>query len=231
MAKQLILVEDDKRLSELVSTYLTSEGFDVTTLYSGDNAVSEILSRTVDLVILDLMLPGMSGLEICRRLRTSLNCPIVMLTAQDDDFTEVSALNTGVDDYIIKPFRPHILLARINVLLRRCKEIALPPSDEFLIAQDLRVNVLDRSITKAGQPVDVTDAEFDLLVLLMKNAGSIVERDTLFNSLRGLDYNGTDRSVDQRVSMLRRKLGDHGQASQYIRTVRGKGYLFARKLC
>ncbi len=231
MTKNLILVDDDERLSELVSTYLTSEGFSVTQLYTGSNAVSEIMSRSVDLVILDLMLPGMNGLEICRRLRTSLHCPIIMLTAQDDDFTEVSALNTGADDYIVKPFRPHILLARINVLLRRCKELLPPPSDGYLIAQDLRVSVLDRSITKAGETVEVTDAEFDLLVLLMKNAGSIVECDTLFNSLRGLDYNGTDRSVDQRVSMLRKKLGDHGQSSQYIRTVRGKGYLFARKTC
>lgn len=231
MEKRIILVEDDKRLSDLICTYLNSEGFEVTPLYTGEGAVSAILSRNVDLIILDLMLPGMNGLDICRQLRVTLQVPIIMLTAQDDDFTEVSALNTGVDDYIIKPFRPHSLLARINVLLRRFEGLVPVNDDDFLVAQDLRVNIHDRTITKAGQPIEVTDAEFDLLVVLMKNAGSIVERDTLFNSLRGLEYNGTDRSVDQRVSMLRKKLGDQGNSHQYIRTVRGKGYLFARKVC
>lgn len=224
MKGSIVLVEDDKRLSSLVCQFLQSEGFETFPLFTGLDACDEILKLSPDLVILDYMLPGMDGIEICKSLRTRYSSPVLMLTANDDDFTEVTALNCGVDDYIAKPLRPHVLIARIFALLRRRKEKA--HNENMISAQDLRINVVDRVIYKGGMEVDVTDAEFDLLVELVKSAGNIIKREQLFNALRGFEYNGTDRSVDQRVSTLRRKLGDHEPPYQYIRTVRGRGYLF-----
>ncbi|WP_409523615.1 response regulator transcription factor [Nitrincola sp. MINF-07-Sa-05] len=224
MKGSIVLVEDDTRLSSLVCQFLQSEGFETYALFTGLGACEEILKLSPDLVILDYMLPGMDGIEICKSLRTRYSSPVLMLTANNDDFTEVTALNCGVDDYITKPLRPHVLISRIFALLRRRNEKA--HSEHMISAQDLQINVVDRVIYKDGMEIGVTDAEFDLLVELVKSSGHIIKREQLFNALRGFEYNGTDRSVDQRVSTLRRKLGDHEPPYQYIRTVRGRGYLF-----
>ncbi|GAA0351180.1 winged helix-turn-helix domain-containing protein [Bowmanella denitrificans] len=226
MKGTIVLVEDDKRLSSLICQFLQSEGFEIFPLHTGLGACEEIQRLSPDLVILDYMLPEMDGIEICKCLRPRYSSPVLMLTAKDDDFTEVTAFNCGVDDYIAKPLRPHVLMARIYALLRRRKEQA--SNENVIFAQDLRINVVDRVIYKGDLEIDATDAEFDLLVELVKSAGNIVKRDQLFNSLRGFEYNGTDRSVDQRVSTLRKKLGDQDPPHQYIRTVRGRGYLFPR---
>lgn len=228
MGTKVVLVEDDKRLASLIGTLLEIENFDMTALYTGKNAVEQILAIQPDIVVLDLMLPEMNGIEICRQLRPGFTNPILMLTAKDDDFTEVTALNNGVDDYLTKPLRPHVLLARMNVLLRRNAKQSTNPY--VIKIHELTIQLMDRQVMKNNDPLELTDAEFDLLVELVQNAGKIVSRDDLFHSLRGIEYNGIDRSVDQRVSTLRRKLnGKNPGDIQYIRTVRGQGYLFPKE--
>jgi DNA-binding response OmpR family regulator len=221
----IVIVEDDKRLSSLVCQFLESEFYSVLPLYSGIDASVKIKSLRPNLVILDYMLPEKNGIEVCRELRPDFSSPVLMLTAHDDELTEVTALNSGVDDYITKPLRPHLLLARINALMRRqvvnCKDKVT-----MIRAQDLRIDMVDRVIFRDDEKLAFTDAEFDLLVELVKRAGKIVERNELFNALRGFEYNGTDRSVDQRVSTLRKKLGDNEAPHKYIRTIRSKGYFF-----
>lgn len=227
MGKSVVLIEDDKRLSSLIGTLLEIEGFDFQALFTGKNAVREIFAIQPDILILDLMLPEMNGIEICRSLRPAYSNPVLMLTGKDDELTEINALNNGVDDYLLKPLRPHVLLARINALLRRnAKENTNP---YVIKIHELTINVVDRLVTKNRSLLELTDAEFDLLVELVQNAGKIVSRDDLFYSLRGIEYNGVNRSVDQRVSTLRKKLnGGSKDKIEYIRTVRGQGYLFPK---
>lgn len=226
MGAKVVLVEDDRRLSSLISTFLELESFDLTALFTGQGAVEKIKEINPELLILDLMLPGMNGIEICQKLRPEFSNPILMLTAKEDEFTEILALNKGVDDYLTKPLRPHVLLARMNVLLRRQrKEYAKPNVIEI---HDFVINVKDRHVLKGDDPILLTDAEFELFITLVKNAGTIVSRDTLFSSLRGIEYNGMDRAVDQRVSTLRKKLDGNEKNNQYIKTVRGQGYLFPK---
>ena len=228
MGNKVVLVEDDKRLASLIGTLLEIENFQMTALYSGKDAVEKIFAIKPDIVVLDLMLPEVNGIDICCQLRPRYTNPILMLTAKDDDFTEVTALKNGVDDYLTKPLRPHVLLARMNVLLRRNFRQAKNPY--IVTIHDLTINLMDRQVKKNEYPLELTDAEFDLLVELVQNAGKIVTRDDLFYSLRGIEYNGIDRSVDQRVSTLRRKLnGKDPGGIQYIRTVRGRGYLFPKE--
>lgn len=221
----IVIVEDDKRLSSLVCQFLESEFYSVLPLYSGSDASVKIKSLRPNLVILDYMLPDKNGIEVCRELRPDFSSPVLMLTAHDDELTEVTALNSGVDDYITKPLRPHLLLARINALMRR-QVVNRKDKGTMIRAQDLRIDMVDRVIFRDDEKLAFTDAEFDLLVELVKRAGKIVERNELFNALRGFEYNGTDRSVDQRVSTLRKKLGDNEAPHKYIRTIRSKGYFF-----
>jgi two-component system response regulator RstA len=225
MKGTIVIVEDDKRLSSLVCQYLESEFYTVFPFYSGLNVSKEILKIDPDLVILDYMLPDLDGIHVCRELRPDFSSPVIMLTAHSDDITEVTALNSGVDDYITKPLRPHVLMARINALLRR-RYNKKDNRRDLIQVQDLGIDIVDRIIFREDKQIETTDAEFDLLVELVKRAGKIVKRNELFNALRGFDYNGTDRSVDQRISTLRKKLGDNETPHRYIRTIRNKGYLF-----
>ncbi|MFT5757033.1 MAG: DNA-binding response OmpR family regulator [Alteromonadaceae bacterium] len=227
MKGSIVIVEDDKRLSALICQYLESELYTVHPFYSGLNASEEIQKLNPDLVILDYMLPDVDGIHVCRELlRKGFSSPVIMLTAHDDDFTEVTALNSGVDDYITKPLRPDVLMARINALLRRRNSQKDKRGRDLIEVQDLNIDIVDRIIFRDDNKIDTTDAEFDLLVELVKRAGKIVKRNELFTALRGFDYNGTDRSVDQRVCTLRKKLGDDDAPHRYIRTIRNKGYLF-----
>lgn len=226
MNGSIVIVEDDKRLSSLVCQYLESEFYTVFPFYSGLNASEKIQEIDPDLVILDYMLPEVDGIKVCRQLRPSFSSPVIMLTAHDDELTEVTALNSGVDDYITKPLRPHVLIARIKALLRRGHNNKKRNERNRLEVQDLSIDIVDRIIYRGDDKICATDAEFDLMVELVKRAGKIVKRNELFNALRGFEYNGTDRSVDQRVSTLRKKLGDDDAPHRYIRTIRNKGYLF-----
>lgn len=225
---QLILVEDDPRLSKLISTFLRSEGFLVELIERGDVAIKHIVAEQPDLVILDMMLPGVDGLEVCQQVRPNYANPIIMITANDDELTEISALNFGVDDFIAKPLRPHVLLARIHANLRRANaSISVTEiSSDIVNVQDVVMDIGNRIVTCQNLTIELSDAEFDLLKALLENAGQLISRDSLFKSVRGVDYDGADRSIDMRISTLRKKLNDTRPPHRYIKAVRGKGYLF-----
>ena len=225
--EHVLIIEDDVRLAELTRDYLESNGFKVTVEGEGSRGVEQILALQPDLVILDLMLPGEDGLSICRRVRPDYAGPILMLTARTDDMDQVLGLEMGADDYVPKPVQPRVLLARMRALLRRA-EIVDQSGDSRLSFGNLEVDSATREAWLEGERIDLTSAEFDLLWLLASNAGRVLTREEIFNNLRGIKYDGQDRSIDVRVSRIRPKIGDDPNHPHRIKTVRSKGYLFVK---
>ncbi len=230
MIARILLVEDDERLAGLTSEYLTRNDFEVAIEGRGDTAETRILAEQPDLVILDVMLPGKDGFEVCRAVRHAYRGVILMLTARDEDFDQILGLEMGADDYIAKPVQPRVLLARIKALLRRLPAApeAAPGSGEEKIFGQFRISQATRTATLGEQPIDLTTAEFDLLWLLACHAGNVLSRDDLLQELRGIGFDGLDRSIDARISRLRKKLNDDPENPTRIKTVRGKGYLFSK---
>lgn len=226
---RLLLVEDDARLANSTREYLENHGYNVAVEYRGDTAVRRILKDKPDLVILDLMLPGLDGLEVCRRVRPLFAAPILMLTARDESMEQIDGLEVGADDYVVKPVVPSVLLARIRALLRHDRRIIDAAKDAELAitnAGELHLDYNNRTVTWRSLPVNCTEVEFELLWLFATNAGQILSRDFIFRSLNGHDYDGLDRSIDIRVSRLR-KIFEHDLVNPTrIKTVRGKGYIF-----
>jgi two-component system OmpR family response regulator/two-component system response regulator RstA len=230
MSTRILLVEDDERLAELTAEYLNRNDLEVAIEPRGDRAEARILSERPDLVILDVMLPGKDGFEVCRAVRPHYHGVILMLTARDEDFDQILGLEMGADDYIAKPVQPRVLLARIKALLRRLPaagEGGTADSEQMTFGQ-FAISQSTRTAALAGQPIDLTTAEFDLLWLLASHAGSVLSRDDLLQELRGIGFDGLDRSIDARISRLRRKLNDDPENPTRIKTVRGKGYLFSK---
>ncbi|WP_278958313.1 response regulator [Aquipseudomonas alcaligenes] len=226
-AWQILIVEDDQRLAELTQEYLQSNGLQVAIESDGARAAARILKEQPDLVVLDLMLPGEDGLSICRKVRGQFAGPILMLTARTDDMDEVLGLEMGADDYVCKPVRPRVLLARIRALLRRSEGGEAPTENPRRL--EFGQLVIDSAMREAwlrGASVELTSAEFDLLWLLAANAGRILSREEIFTALRGIEYDGQDRSIDVRISRIRPKIGDDPMHPRLIKTVRSKGYLF-----
>ncbi|QFU03036.1 Transcriptional regulatory protein OmpR [Halomonas sp. THAF5a] len=223
----VLIIEDDERLAELTRDYLEANGFQVTVEADGARGVERILSLQPDLVILDLMLPGEDGLSICRRVRSEYPGPIMMLTARTDDMDQVLGLEMGADDYVPKPVQPRVLLARMRALLRRA-EPGAAGEEARLTFSDLVIDNATREAWLDGERIDLTSAEFDLLWLLASNAGRVLTREEIFDRLRGIRYDGQDRSIDVRVSRIRPKIGDDPNQPHRIKTVRSKGYLFVR---
>ena len=229
----ILLVEDDQRLSDLMNEYLTKQGLLVEVEYRGDTAVQKILNLQPDLVVLDLMLPGLDGLEVCRQIRPAYDGPILMLTARDEDVDQIVGLELGADDYVIKPVQPRILLARIRTLLRRVKlpaTVTVTHSNEQ-VSKDLdfdrlKIDPSAREVTLDKQIVELSTQEYELLFLLASNAGSVLSRDQIFEAMSGIEYDGLDRSVDIRISRLRKLLESNSDKPSGIKTVRGQGYLF-----
>lgn len=222
----IILVEDDKALASAVSQYLETEGFEVDVVDNGDTAVETITREQPDLVILDIMLPGKDGLTVCREVRPSYSGYILMFTAREDEIDQIVGLELGADDYLIKPVKPRLLLAKVKAFLRRGDAKTEANSvDDVLGFDDLEIDTLERTVRFAGDPVSVTSAEFDLLVILARKAGQILSRDEIMQQLSGNRYDGLDRSIDNKISSLRRKLGDDSSEPVRIKTVRSKGYV------
>jgi DNA-binding response OmpR family regulator len=221
----IILVEDDLRLSELVSRYLENNGFRVTISNGGDQVVEQVHRDVPDLVILDLGLPGQDGFSICKQLRPTYHNPILILTARDNDIDHVLGLELGADDYVIKPVEPRVLMARIKALLRRSRT-PIGVEHKTLRFGRLLINSVARSVSLDGQTVALSSNEFELLVCLAAHAGEIQSRETLFQQLYRREYDGIDRMLDVRISHLRRKLGDEADGSKRIKTIWGQGYLF-----
>jgi len=222
----ILLIEDDERLGSLVANYLGKHGYEVALETDGARAVAAILELQPAVVLLDLSLPGQDGFEICRAVRSRYAGVICMLTARTDDIDQVLGLELGADDYIGKPIEPRVLLARLRAHLRR--DHAARQSGRVMRFGQLRIDCETREATLREARIDLTTAEFDLLVLLAGRAGQILSRDDLLQALRGIQFDGLDRSIDARISRLRRKLGDLAEEPERIKTVRGKGYLFNR---
>ncbi len=221
MQEKILIVEDDVPLASLLSEYLSNQGFKIEVLHSGVNVKKRVVAWRPDLVILDLMLPDISGLDICRSLREGWRGPIMMLTAMKDDVDVVTGLELGADDYLGKPVTPRVLLARVRALLRRSSSDL---NAEMIEVGPVTVNVPGRIASLEGEILDLTTTEFDLLVLLARRAGRVQKRNVLVEELRGINFDSFDRSVDVLVSRLRRKLEQHGNM---IKTVRGLGYLMS----
>jgi two-component system, OmpR family, response regulator len=221
----ILLVEDDLRLSELVSRYLENNGFRVRISNRGDEVMEQVRRDAPDIIILDLGLPGQDGFSICRQLRPLYTNPILILTARDNDIDQVLGLELGADDYVVKPVDPRVLMARINALLRRSR------SHPRFEGKNLRfgglvINSAARSVVLNGQPITLSSSEFELLAHLAAHAGEIQSRETLFQQLYKREYDGIERMLDVRISHLRKKLGDEAESSERIKTIWGQGYLF-----
>ena len=223
----VLIIEDDKRLAELTRDYLEANGFQVSLEADGAKGVERILTLQPDLVVLDLMLPGEDGLSICRRVRPNFSGPIMMMTARTDDLDQVLGLEMGADDYVSKPVQPRVLLARMRALLRRADQPS-PTGEVRLRFENLEIDNATREAWLSGELIDLTSAEFDLLWLLASNAGHVLTREEIFTELRGIKYDGQDRSIDVRVSRIRPKIGDDPHQPHRIKTVRSKGYLFVK---
>ena len=232
--QHILLVEDDDRLAVLIKDYLNQQGFNVSIERRGDTAAARIRRDNPDLVILDLMLPGKDGLSVCQSVRADFHGPILILTAREDDMDQVAGLEMGADDYVKKPVEPRVLLARIRALMRRFEKTATGNSSagngqaeaNELVYGTLRINRNSHTVQLDESTIAMTTNEFELLWHLAQNAGSVLSRESLYADLRGIDYDGLDRSIDVMVSRLRKKLGDDAAAPERIKTIWGRGYLF-----
>jgi two-component system, OmpR family, response regulator RstA len=228
---RVLVVEDDTRLGASMCEYLISHGLGAVLEPRGDAAVLRILDGAWDLVVLDLLLPGLDGLEVCRRVRARFHGGILILTARAEEVDEIVGLEVGADDYLPKPVRPRLLLAHLEALLRRVRGPRnghAPPEPPATISVGaLAIDSRARSVRMHGRPVELTTAEFELLWLLASRAGEVVTRDEIYRTLRGIEYDGLDRAIDLRVARLRRKIGDDAKQPLLLKSVRGVGYLMA----
>ena len=222
-ANRILVIDDDVELCELLSDYLGPEGFQIEAAYNSAEGLLRALEGGHSLIILDVMLPGMSGFEVLRRLRARSRTPVLMLTARGDDVDRIVGLEMGADDYLPKPFNPRELLARVQAVLRR--HGAHPEAESTRAAAGPLVVDADRRVaTLDGVALELTTTEFDILRTLVTNAGRVIPRERLMELARGEDYASFERSVDVHVSHIRRKLGDDPKRPRFVKTVRGIGY-------
>ena len=224
----ILLVEDDISLADWVCEYLSEQDFNVTHVARGDLVMDVIKKNSTDIVLLDVMLPGLNGIEVCRLIRQnkqSQATPIIMLTARADEFDEVIGLEAGADDYVIKPVRPRALLARINRQLSQSNKAASNLNSE-LVFGDLTINQEAKRVVYQGKEVDLSTSLFAFLTYLAQHAGSVVDRDSVFKALKKREYDGQDRRFDVMLSTLRKLFNDDPQKPQKFKTIWGKGYLF-----
>ena len=231
---KILLIDDDRKLCRLIRDYLAPVGFQVETANSGTEGLERILNEDFDAVILDIMMPGMDGLEVLRRLRVHSTVPVLMFTAMGDETDRIVGLELGADDYIPKTFSSRELLARLKAVIRRSRmrlkgqagNDHRQESADCIEIRDIVINRDTRSVKLDGKSVELTPVEFDLLARLAQSAGRILSRDQLLEAVTGRDYSVFDRSIDVHISSLRRKLGDDPRQPRYIKTVRGAGYMF-----
>ncbi|MFT7533001.1 MAG: two-component system OmpR family response regulator, partial [Gammaproteobacteria bacterium] len=227
----LLVVDDDVEIRNLLSAYLVKNGYGFVAIADGKSMFSILATHAIDLIILDLMLPGEDGLSLCRKLRTSSNQPVIMLTARGEDTDRIIGLEMGADDYLAKPFNPRELEARIKAVLRRVQAIEPDHIDmgqsDALYFGEWTLNGRSRELVDENNLVHpLSAAEYDLLLVFLKHAGRILSRDQLMDLTKGRDSMPFDRSVDMQVSRLRKRLGESAEFPEYIKTVRGQGYLF-----
>jgi DNA-binding response OmpR family regulator len=228
-SKRILVVDDDAGLRELLQEYLSAQGYQVIPVADGKGMDAYLADKQADLVILDLMLPGEDGLSLARRLRTQSNLPIIMLSARGEDVDRIIGLEVGADDYLAKPFNPRELLARIRALLRRNEKVAdkaeIKKPEEHRFGPFL-LNMESRDLHKNGVSIPLTAGEFNLLRIFVDHPNRVLNRDGIMDLLKGYERSPFDRSIDVRVTRLRRKIEADASAPTYIRTIWGEGYLF-----
>ncbi len=225
--ERILVIDDDVELCGLVTEYLRAEGFQVDTAHDGKTGLSRALSGEHMLAVLDVMLPALNGFDVLRKIRDSSRIPVLLLTARGEDVDRIVGLEIGADDYLPKPFNPRELVARIRAILRRSQgkahESQIP---EAIRVGDVELDPATRAVLHRGKPVELTSVEFDLLQVLLREAGRVVTREALVDEVLGRKFSPFDRSIDMHVSKVRRKLGD-SSSEEHIKTVRGAGYIFA----
>ena len=221
--QKVLVVDDEDHILELARLYLSREGYQIETVADGAQALARFGQTKPDLVVLDIMLPNVDGLTICREIRKSSQVPIIMLTARGEVMDRILGLELGADDYLAKPFEPRELVARVQAILRRG---VAADNEERLRVGNLDVDWATRSARLGGRDLGVTTAEFELLALLVRNSGRVLSRERILDGTRGIDWEAYDRSIDVLISRLRQKLGDDAKHPAFIRTVRGAGYIF-----
>ncbi len=224
MTLRVLCIDDDRRLFELLVSYLGPNGITLSHAADGRTGLAELEQSVFDAVLLDVMMPGMDGVEVCRRIRERSRIPIIMLTARGDEADRVVGLEIGADDYVAKPFSPRELLARLRAVLRRAQPALL---DETLSVAGIEIDLGARRVRQGDTVVELTGIEFDLLAALARRPGRVVPRDLLLSEAGRNDVTVSDRTVDVHVSHLRRKLGDDPRTPTLIKTVRGVGYVLA----
>ncbi|HET7441904.1 MAG TPA: response regulator transcription factor [Terriglobales bacterium] len=226
---RILVIDDDVELCSLVSEYLEAEGFRVDCVTNGEQGLERSSRGEHVLAVLDVMLPGMNGFDVLRRIRSTSRLPVLLLTARGQDVDRIVGLEIGADDYLAKPFNPRELVARIRAILRRTKtgepSAAAP---EIVRVGDVELDPATRTVRQSGKPVELTSVEFNLLEVLLREAGRVVTRERLVNAVLSRKFSPFDRSIDMHVSKVRKKLGDSEGAPEHIKTVRGVGYIFAR---
>ncbi len=222
--KTILLVEDDISLANWVCEYLSEQNFNVIHVERGDRVLNKVKTEVIDLVLLDVMLPGLNGIEVCRLIRQHCQVPIIMLTARADEFDEVIGLEAGANDYVIKPVRPRALLARINRQLSTLQQDS--PANNLLTFGELTINQEAKRVNYLEQEIELSSSLFAFLTFLAERAGSVVDRDSVFRALKKRDYDGQDRRFDVMLSNLRKIFNDDPQKPKKFKTVWGKGYLF-----
>ncbi len=222
--RTILLVEDDISLADWVSEYLTEQDFNVIHVERGDLVLDKITTNNIDLVLLDVMLPGLNGIEVCRLIRQHCQVPIIMLTARADEFDEVIGLEAGANDYVIKPVRPRALLARINRQLSNLQHNS--PVNNTLTFGELTINKEAKRVIYQGEEIQLSSSLFNFLTFLAEHAGNVVDRDSVFIALKKREYDGQDRRFDVMLSSLRKVFNDDPQRPKKFKTVWGKGYLF-----
>ena len=223
--RRILLVEDEKAIRDAVAAYLERENYWVTMAGDGQVALDEFAKRSFDLVILDLMLPRVSGERVCRALRDKSDCPIIMLTAKGEVEDRIIGLELGADDYLVKPFSPRELVARVRALLRRA-HIDTEPQREILEFGDLVIDISGHKVLVQGKEVDLTASEFKLLTTLSRYPGRVYSRMELVEKVLGYDFEGYERTIDSHIKNLRAKLGDDPRSPKWLYTVHGVGYRF-----
>jgi two-component system response regulator CpxR len=229
--ERILIIDDDVELCHLVGEYLQAEGFAIDCVHDGESGLQKATAGEYLLAVLDVMLPGINGFEVLRRIRATSRLPVLLLTARGEDVDRIVGLEIGADDYLPKPFNPRELVARIRAILRRTRSdgSSLPAAPDILRVGEVELDPATRIVRLDGKTVDLTSVEFNLLEVLLREAGRVVPRERLVNAVLSRKFSPFDRSIDMHVSKVRKKLGDSDTDSdEHIKTVRGVGYIFAR---
>lgn len=223
MYNKILIIDDDEKLNTLLSEYLSGFNFEVITALTPGDGLKNFQSETPDIIILDVMLPGKNGFEVCKEIRKESSIPIIMLTARGDVTDRIVGLELGADDYLPKPFEPRELAARIQTILRRINEVKADSKIKF---DNLLIDLDKQTLFMDEKYIELTTMEFEMLKLFVKNPGRVFSRERLMELLRGIDWETYDRSVDVLISRLRQKLNDNPKQPRYIKTIWGSGYKF-----